>query len=81
MITNVYLNNFRDLTKFEDGIGEKVSLFINFVVTFIALLILALVRGWELALICLIALPVTMLSLGIVVLVSTLTGFCVSKIN
>ncbi|KAF5301298.1 hypothetical protein FQR65_LT08917 [Abscondita terminalis] len=55
-----------DISKLEDGMGEKVSMFINFQVTFVASLILALVKGWELALICLISLPVTMLSVGIV---------------
>ncbi|KAK4872476.1 hypothetical protein RN001_014505 [Aquatica leii] len=60
-----------DISKLEDGIGEKVSMFIIFQVTFLASLIQALVKGWELALICLISLPVTMISVGIV---AVLTG-------
>lgn len=45
-------------------------MFINFIAAFIALLILALYRGWKLALICLVSLPVTMVALGIVALVT-----------
>lgn len=66
---------FRDLAKFEDGIGEKVPMFINFIASFIALLVLALIKGWELALICLVSLPVTMIALGVVALVLILLTF------
>lgn len=62
--------SFRDLYKYEEGLGEKVSMFFNFVVAFIASLILALVKGWQLALICLTSLPVIMIAMGIVALVS-----------
>ncbi|XP_017777603.1 PREDICTED: multidrug resistance protein 1B [Nicrophorus vespilloides] len=55
-----------DLTKLEDGLGEKVAMFLHFQLSFIASLIQALVKGWKLALICLISLPVTMISMGIV---------------
>lgn len=51
--------------------GEKVSMFVYFIVAFISSLILALVKGWELALICLISLPVTMVALGVVVLLTS----------
>ncbi|RZC33786.1 multidrug resistance protein 1, partial [Asbolus verrucosus] len=55
-----------DLTKFEDGIGEKVPMFIHFQGAFVASLIMALVMGWELALICLTSLPVSMIAIGII---------------
>lgn len=55
-----------DLTKMEDGLGEKVVIFVNFVVAFVASLALAFAKGWQLALVCLISLPVTFISLSIV---------------
>lgn len=55
-----------DLTKMEDGLGEKVVIFINFLVAFIASLALAFAKGWQLALVCLTSLPVTLISLSIV---------------
>lgn len=71
----IFLNNiqlFSDLYKFEDGIGEKVPMFINFQVVFLASLIIALVKGWELALICLTSLPASLIVLGIIGFVSTI---------
>ncbi|KAF5286694.1 hypothetical protein FQA39_LY16177 [Lamprigera yunnana] len=68
-----------DISKLEDGMGEKVSMFLHFQVTFVASLILALVKGWELALICLTSLPITMISIGIV---AFLTGkLAVKELN
>jgi len=61
---------FRDLNKLEDGIGEKVVLYVHFIGAFLGSLILALVKGWELALICLISLPVTAIIMGIVAFLS-----------
>lgn len=61
---------FRDLNKLEDGIGEKVVLYIHFIGAFIGSLIMALVKGWELALICLISLPVTAIIMGVVAFLS-----------
>ncbi|XP_049809966.1 ATP-dependent translocase ABCB1-like isoform X1 [Schistocerca nitens] len=55
-----------DLTKMEDGIGEKVVMFATYLVTFLGGLVLALVRGWELALICLISFPIIMASLSVI---------------
>ncbi|XP_066997611.2 ATP-dependent translocase ABCB1 [Anabrus simplex] len=60
-----------DLTKLEEGIGEKISMFIHFQVAFIGSLVLAFMKGWELALVCLISFPVTMISMGIVAIVSS----------
>ncbi|CAG9855747.1 unnamed protein product [Phyllotreta striolata] len=60
-----------DLYKFEDGIGEKVPVFLSFQVVFLTSLTIALVKGWELALICLTSLPATLIALGIVGLLTT----------
>ncbi|XP_046390850.1 ATP-dependent translocase ABCB1-like [Ischnura elegans] len=54
-----------DLSKIEEGLGEKVVMFFHFQVAFIGSIILALVKGWELALICLISFPVTLISVGV----------------
>lgn len=54
---------FRDLLKIEDGIGDKVATFCYFMGSFVAGLVVAFVWGWELALICLISLPVSMIGL------------------
>lgn len=63
-----------DLTKFEDGLGEKVGIFIMFQVAFISSIIVAFVKGWLLALVCLVSLPVTLISVGVV-------GFLTSKLS
>ncbi|VEN35825.1 unnamed protein product [Callosobruchus maculatus] len=55
-----------DLYKLEDGIGEKVPMFLNFVAIFISSLTIALVKGWELALICLTSLPVSVIIFGVI---------------
>jgi ATP-binding cassette subfamily B (MDR/TAP) protein 1 len=61
-----FLYIYRDLTKLEDGIGDKVVQFIHFMGSFVGSLILALTKGWLLALVCLSALPVTLIAVGIV---------------
>ncbi|XP_013110696.2 ATP-dependent translocase ABCB1 [Stomoxys calcitrans] len=55
-----------DLSKMEDGLGEKVVIFINFMVAFAGSIILAFVKGWQLALVCLVSLPVTFVAMGLV---------------
>ncbi|XP_059608889.1 ATP-dependent translocase ABCB1 isoform X1 [Phlebotomus argentipes] len=55
-----------DLTKLEEGLGEKVVMFAMFMVACVASIIVAFVYGWLLALVCLASLPVTMISVGIV---------------
>lgn len=61
------LMHFRDLTKLEDGLGEKVAMFIHSMVAFVGSIVLALVKGWQLALVCMMAtLPVSFIVLGIV---------------
>lgn len=59
--------HFRDLTKLEDGMGEKVAMFIHSMVAFVGSIVLALVKGWQLALVCMMAtLPVSFIVHGIV---------------
>jgi ABC-type multidrug transport system fused ATPase/permease subunit len=60
----------RDLTKLEDGIGEKLVHFMHFMASFVGSLILAFTKGWLLSLVCLSSFPVTMVSVGIVGVVS-----------
>ncbi|XP_049809970.1 ATP-dependent translocase ABCB1-like [Schistocerca nitens] len=52
-----------DLSKLEDGIGEKVVMFIRSIVGYVGCVVMALVRGWELALVCLLSLPLCVVSL------------------
>lgn len=45
-------------------------MFIHFVTAFLGCIVLAFINGWELTLICLVSMPVTMISIGIVASVS-----------
>ncbi|XP_057376289.1 ATP-dependent translocase ABCB1-like [Daphnia carinata] len=64
-----------DLTKIQDGIGEKVGLFISYSSIATICLITAFYFGWELALITLVALPVLTVTAGILAKIqSTLTA-------
>ncbi|XP_063233075.1 ATP-dependent translocase ABCB1-like isoform X2 [Bacillus rossius redtenbacheri] len=65
-----------DISKLEDGIGEKVGMCEVYLTAFLGSLGLAFYRGWELTLICLISLPVTLLSVGIV---ARMTGVLAKK--
>lgn len=67
--------SFRDLTKLEDGLGEKVVMFVHFMVAFIGSIVLALVKGWQLALVCMASLPVTFIVVGVVAVVIQLTFY------
>lgn len=69
------LKNFRDLTKLEDGLGEKVVMFVHFMVAFVGSIVLALVKGWQLALVCMASLPVTFIVVGIVAMVIALAFY------
>lgn len=59
-----------DLSKLEDGIGEKAVIFANFFVAFISSIIAAFIKGWLMTFVCLISLPVTLVSMSIVAVVS-----------
>lgn len=50
----------------EDGLGEKVVIFVHFIIAFIGSIVLAFYKGWELSLICLTSLPVTFIAMGFV---------------
>lgn len=67
----------RDLTKLEEGLGEKVVMFVHFMVSFVGSIILALVMGWQLALVCMASLPITFIVIGVVAMVSVIVAFCV----
>ncbi|KAF4531677.1 hypothetical protein B566_EDAN011836 [Ephemera danica] len=69
--TTLVMFDNRNVAKLEEGLGEKVAMFIHFIVAFLACITLAFVKGWELALICLVSLPVTLISVGIVARVTS----------
>lgn len=50
----------------EDGLAEKVVMFVHFMVAFAGSIVLAFVKGWQLALVCLCSLPVTFIAMGLV---------------
>ncbi|KAF5290697.1 hypothetical protein FQR65_LT01987 [Abscondita terminalis] len=54
-----------DLKKIQDGMGEKFPIFVNCFGVFIGSILQALVVGWELALVCMISLPFSLISLAI----------------
>ncbi|XP_045464597.1 ATP-dependent translocase ABCB1 [Harmonia axyridis] len=60
-----------DLNKLEEGLGDKIPMFIYMQAVFVASLILAFVQGWELALVCLTSLPLSMICIGIIGCLST----------
>ncbi|KAI8436923.1 hypothetical protein MSG28_010349, partial [Choristoneura fumiferana] len=64
-----YLSN--DVVKVEDGIGEKLATFIFYQSAFVSSVTMALIKGWKLALLCLISFPVTLALVGIAGLVAS----------
>lgn len=60
-----------DIMKLEEGIGEKLATFFFYQASFLSSVIMALVKGWKLALLCLISFPVTMTLVGVAGLVSS----------
>ncbi|GBP59393.1 Multidrug resistance protein 1 [Eumeta japonica] len=63
-----------DVVKLEDGIGEKIATFVYYQTTFTSNVVMALVKGWKLALLCFISFPVTLGLVG-------LSGFIASKLT
>ncbi|XP_060800783.1 ATP-dependent translocase ABCB1 isoform X2 [Amyelois transitella] len=63
-----------DVVKLEEGIGEKLTTFIFFQSAFISCIIMSLVKGWKLALLCLISFPVSLFLVGI-------SGFIASRLS
>ncbi|XP_015608885.1 multidrug resistance protein 1, partial [Cephus cinctus] len=63
-----------DVMQFEEGVGDKLSMFVHNMTAFIACTVLAFFKGWKLALVCIISLPVTTLILiGVTEILSRLT--------
>ncbi|XP_061383690.1 ATP-dependent translocase ABCB1-like [Danaus plexippus] len=60
-----------DVVKLEDGIGEKLATFVFYQASFLSSIIMALTKGWKLALLCLISFPVTLSLVGIAALISS----------
>ncbi|OXU18118.1 hypothetical protein TSAR_011769 [Trichomalopsis sarcophagae] len=60
-----------DVIKFEDGVGEKVPMFLHNVFAFIGSLGLAFFTGWQLTLVCMASVPVMTLVLACIVRVSS----------
>ncbi|KAK4873212.1 hypothetical protein RN001_015241 [Aquatica leii] len=60
-----------DLKKIQDGIGEKVPIVIGYFVVFITCIFQALIAGWELALICMALLPISLSALGLLFFVTS----------
>ncbi|XP_075977925.1 ATP-dependent translocase ABCB1-like [Anticarsia gemmatalis] len=59
-----------DVTKLEEGIGEKVSTLVFSTTVAISCITMALLKGWKLALLCLITLPVTLSLVGLTGLIA-----------
>ncbi|KAG7308521.1 hypothetical protein JYU34_005733 [Plutella xylostella] len=59
-----------DVVKLEDGIGEKLATFLFYQAAFFSSVIMALIKGWKLALLCLITFPVTLMLVGIAGLIA-----------
>ncbi|XP_047990871.1 ATP-dependent translocase ABCB1-like [Leguminivora glycinivorella] len=60
-----------DVVKVEDGMGEKLGTFIFFQSAFISSITMALIKGWKLALLCLISFPVTLFLVGLAGLIAS----------
>ncbi|KAG6459009.1 hypothetical protein O3G_MSEX011164 [Manduca sexta] len=60
-----------DVVKLEDGIGEKLSTFIFYQCAFLSSVTMALIKGWKLALLCLISFPVTLSLVGVAGLIAS----------
>ncbi|KAH8371803.1 hypothetical protein KR093_008900 [Drosophila rubida] len=60
-----------DLSKMEDGLGEKVVIFVHFIVSFLGAIILAFIKGWQLSLVCLTSMPVTFIAMGFVAIATS----------
>ncbi|XP_072949349.1 ATP-dependent translocase ABCB1 [Epargyreus clarus] len=63
-----------DVVKVEDGIGEKLATFVFYQASFVSAVTMALIKGWKLALICLVSFPVTLFLVG-------LAGFIASRLS
>lgn len=64
---------FSDVSKINEGIGDKIGLLVQAVTTFVAGFIVGLIRGWKLTLVILAVSPVLGLSAAIWAKVGELT--------
>ncbi|KAK4873210.1 hypothetical protein RN001_015239 [Aquatica leii] len=53
-----------DLKKIQEGIGEKVPIFISYTAGFVVSTVQALIVGWEVALVCMVSLPLNFIAIG-----------------
>ncbi|CAH2048677.1 unnamed protein product, partial [Iphiclides podalirius] len=60
-----------DVVKLEEGIGEKLGTFVFYQSSFVSSIAMALIKGWKLALLCLITFPVTLFLVGIAGLIAS----------
>ena len=56
----------RDLSKIQEGIGEKIPMFLYFFSTFMGAIISAFYHGWELTLVIFCSMPVLIFTMGMV---------------
>ncbi|KAJ8942717.1 hypothetical protein NQ318_017016 [Aromia moschata] len=56
----------QNISKIEDGIGEKIGIFLFFESTFVSGIIMALIYGWKLALVCMVSLPLSTTIMGFI---------------
>lgn len=61
-IISVFLS---DVVKVEAGIGDKVFSFAYSLITAVGCVVMAILKGWKLALLCLTTTPVTFLLVGL----------------
>lgn len=64
-------NPFRDLEKLKEGIGEKVSMFVYLIGTFLFSIIFAFIYGWKLTLVILSCSPIIIVSTAYVAKIQT----------
>ena len=63
--------HYRDLNKLEEGISEKCLHVVHSLSAFVGCIVLALLKGWELALISLSSLPVISITIGVIGFISS----------
>lgn len=63
---NFYIIFFRDLDKLQNGIGEKVGIFVYLITSFIFSIIISFIYGWELTLVMSSCTPVIIIATAIV---------------
>ncbi|XP_056649122.1 ATP-dependent translocase ABCB1-like isoform X3 [Diorhabda sublineata] len=60
-----------DLYKFEDGIGEKVPIFLQYQVLLVTAVVVAFIKGWQLALVSVISIPASVISFSFINVLTT----------